>query len=1430
MESSPSLPSPKKPKSPRRQSSKQLAASDHQKPQLGSTSSSPVVTPRPLRQVHGSQQSKQMTMGTFLSESPKMDDNEEYEDPHDLSLSRNHVLRASMVDNLVLSLDHFPGNAFDEPPYTPRSHSYDTSARVRGRGRGHTFSSSTSSENDIQHLRAAPQLPQTIPRVPLRSSVRYQKDLQRLPSIFGEDEDSVRAKTYDMQRAAVPQHPRRKKNNSSGGKSEHSSNSSSIDLGHLASMTGRLGAPGNRRSRSFDFGSRQRDLRLNQSVAPADAQAPTPVIFPGPVAQKTEPGSPLVRKNSTKSSKSAYVKKGRPPANGTSTARTDSVPQLPSMKSFPSFQGPEHKSTMMPLNETIAAPRPGFFRRVFGSRNPTVETHSAPSVLTKSHHGRATPVQEETAHPPATPPGKLPKPARRTSTDASANKENQPVLTKKSSTFFRRRKKSVSNVPPPLPLTLNSELKAESEPINGTSPVSSLRAFMGPYLADPPPSATGHGHPPKHVRTNSMQGFYTPTLPPPAFDLSNQGAPRPKADHSRTESHGSTKSNKTLRSGVKQPSTLRIPHQDSFLADSSSVDEPTKRPSLKSHSDQERPGSHYRNSVNDLKLEQTTSASSLPSPLSNTRSATTRQGSWISDTVSPSSSYVVPTSASTDPEQATKPLPVKRQNTLEIPRKPVPSSPFASTSDVSDDYRSAPSTPLIIETPDGDIAGSVPSINSMAQADSLGGDQDYKKKAQHIHDHTDEELDPSSAGEWLGDAGLDREHVRKAYMELFDWRNQEILDSLRRLCDNIALKGESQVIDRVIVAFAQRWCECNPSHNFKSNDVVHQIVYAILLLNTDLHVADIAQKMTRAQFVRNTMDTIKPYVQGLGADKTLRGPRRTNTSSNDDTSGVSSDLKRSTDHSSHDEAATSDSHNAVAGANRGWEVQIEAVLRSFYSSISQEPLPLFGVPIEPNAHFNHSSNFLTIGTNMLRRTPSVLSKAHSDTTRSRFAGESKSLGARFITKARSRPRLPSAPGFNSSRTSIDESSAWSPSMSSTWSKVSLGKTLTSMSVDSFGTEATHADYQSSIGFANALSQAIIREDQLDLPIDDTPKAGSLLDDESLELCGAPWAKEGILKHKCHLEGVDKRSKDRNWNDCFAVIEKGYMRLFSFSMTAKSLRNKARAPKPAVVGGGNWQDNAEELWKFTLRHTIASSLPPPGYSKARPFVWALSLPTGAVHLFSVGTPDIVKEFVSTANFWSARLSKEPMMGGISNMEYGWSDTIVNRALAPSENHGGRAGVVSPRPSTQMSMRSSIDHVGGVRAKLPGDKIHISDWAPPQQSMFASQLMEVDQLRALQTYVTNVEEELQKHNDLRSLMLLAFTAKHPNSNKAMNNWEKKSSYLLREIVKFRTYIDTLQNAQATKEKIYRMRNEEEEAQQSEAELRFRTDTANAMSGVI
>ena len=591
---------------------------------------------------------------------------------------------------------------------------------------------------------------------------------------------------------------------------------------------------------------------------------------------------------------------------------------------------------------------------------------------------------------------------------------------------------------------------------------------------------------------------------------------------------------------------------------------------------------------------------------------------------------------------------------------------------------------------------------------------------------------------------------------------------------------------------------------------MHTICYSILLLNTDLHLADIEQKMTRSQFVKNTMPTIRRSVaeaapDAFEANKPTILPGKSQTFENDGTkqpgeslkpARASIDVERPSWRSSFKPPSRQDSdalngntptplvYDTPAddcgplvqapfhGTLRTWEVQVEIVLKDFYNSIRNERLPLFGAPIDKKQPQAQSASTLSVLTNgMLRRSPSVLSKAPSEPlsyNRGRTADTVRVGNGKWANKNRSRPRLYPNSGMGSSRTSLDDqSSMWSPSVSSsTWSKYSLGKTQTSMSVDSLGSTWPSADYQQSIGFANALSQAIIREETVPgSGGSDEYRVAPLLEDESLELVGAPWAKEGILKHKHHLESLGKKAKDRNWNEVFAVIEKGYMSLFSFS--TKSMRQKSKSKATGgglVVGGGNWQENAESLGSFLLRQTIASALPPPGYSKARPHVWALSLPTGAVHLFQVGTPDIVKEFVSTANYWSARLSNHPLVGGISNIEYGWSDTIVNNALVTAINEStstldrereGRpsSSATYRRPSLQSSLRSSLDQVGPSRSRLPGDRVTISEWKPPTQSMRASNLMEPDQLRTLLAYVAGIEDELQKHNQLRSPMLLA-----------------------------------------------------------------------------
>lgn len=669
-----------------------------------------------------------------------------------------------------------------------------------------------------------------------------------------------------------------------------------------------------------------------------------------------------------------------------------------------------------------------------------------------------------------------------------------------------------------------------------------------------------------------------------------------------------------------------------------------------------------------------------------------------------------------------------------------------------------------------------------------------------------------------------------------------------------------------------------------------------MLLNTDLHLADIESKMTRPQFIKNTMTSIHhtlseadPEAHGRSIYGGPDGGRRPSVDQDRNLAIASLPPRSESSLGHHQDDCGPLVKTPFEGSMRAWESQMEVVLKIIYNSIRDERLPLFGADSNGNSNNQtpNQSGLSVMG--MLKRTPSVLSKAPSESQnsiRGRVTEASTRAGSsRWTSKSRSRVRGPATGGpggaggaaggngFSSSRTSFEDgNSIWSPTVSSaTWSRQSLGRTQTSMSMESFGSNwgGRGGEYQQSIGFANALSQAIIREDALgtgaasiisdDQSMHQRGDNNPLLDDESLELAGPPWVKEGMVVHKHHLDGMDKKAKDRNWTEVFAVVQKGHMSLFSFTPN-KSLRAKNRSrnnalPKGAVVGGGNWQENATNVGSFGLKQTLASALPPPGYSRQRPHVWALSLPTGAVHLFQVGTPEICKEFVTTANYWSARLSTHPLVGGISNIEYGWGEGIVNNSLVnaiksesttalpstsggagahgpypPSASRPGSAAAGRASMQSRSSFRSGSFDFGHVRSgssssgftssaannggggsssglggrhgsgKLPGDRINIAEWMPPTQSLRPSNAAEPQQLQTLLAYVHSIEGDLKTHNALRSPMLLAFTPRGHNANKAMANWERKSSYLLREIVKYRTYVDCLTEAERRRGDIY------------------------------
>ncbi|MCJ1277930.1 hypothetical protein MMC21_005744 [Puttea exsequens] len=1137
-----------------------------------------------------------------------------------------------------------------------------------------------------------------------------------------------------------------------------------------------------------------------------------------------------------------------------------------------------------------AKDRPGFFRRMFGSSKGSTHSISEvqpPQLPPIKSHTRASSREGHPTHHRMTKPVVLDDHSKLQSEAAP------PPLVKKPSSFFRRRKKSVSDsMPPPM---LPSHLQQHETPTFGEppqSPTSSLRQVMNPFLDDPMRSdarqfagtagydnnfphthtmhAKGSGkNAPYDEERNNDAGFklrQPRDLPSPRSEqppgkvrpkLSERTSSRPQDDSFfHDDSSNDTRlSRPTDDNELSHPDTVRLDRGPaSMLADADSRDENVK-PSSGDSTDV-----RSQRSLDTPKERKTLLNYSSNMPGSNRPSTTTPYKSELREWLTPS--QTTPTqrqvlsaesAQSSDrvwlqPERSQEP---SRDRDMSFPTEAAEVSPVS-------DYHSANSTlgPLPGK-PGDDIHFPEPTAEDAAHKLSIEVDPDLpsdaeRAQAKQIFDGNESIVEKSMAAAWLGDPSLERERVRRAYLELFDWQNLNILAALRGLCGKLYLKGEAQQVDRILDAFSSRWCACNPKHGFKAKDVVHTICYSVLLLNTDLHQAEIETKMTRTQFLKNILPTVRRVVMDAApnaftnarastlppfrpgpdcsrpslkspifpetseARRSFEGQRpiyRLSQRPSDQTVYTSTTPQTPLDYNSSMGDVGPLVKTPFHGKLSTWENQVEIVLKDFFNSIRQQPLPLYGSESkEPAAEPTPPSHSLSAMSNMLRRTPSTLSKAGSENVRGR-GSESRLGTGRWQSKNRSRPRLyPASTVASSRRSSFDEqSSVTSPSVTSAWSRFSsFGKTQTSLSIDSFASNFPHGDYQQSIGFANALSQAIIREEGV-VGDEESLRAAPLLEDESLELAGAPWAKEGILKHKHHLESVDKKAKDRGWTESFVVVEKGYVRLFSFSMNAKSLRRKAQQQKGSVVGGGNWADNAESLGTFLLRQTIASALPPPGYSKTRPHVWALSLPTGAVHLFQAGTPEIVKEFVTTANYWSARLSKEPMVGGISNIEYGWGESVINPALLNTERNLSSTAVGAghgARPSMQSSIRStrsSIDQ-GTWKPRLPGDRIMISEWTPPQQSMVASVLMEVDQLRQLSAYVKNITEELEKHNELRAPMLLAFSSRHPNNIKAMTNWEKKSSYLLREIVKFRTYIDCLQAAQVSKEKFYAERKQQ------------------------
>lgn len=106
-------------------------------------------------------------------------------------------------------------------------------------------------------------------------------------------------------------------------------------------------------------------------------------------------------------------------------------------------------------------------------------------------------------------------------------------------------------------------------------------------------------------------------------------------------------------------------------------------------------------------------------------------------------------------------------------------------------------------------------------------------------------------GEYISKRG--HEELLTAFLDLFDFDNKRVDVALREFLESFRLPGEAPLISRIVTAFADKYCANSMPDGIVNKDAVFVLTYAIIMLNTDQHNANLKpqSRMTPADFAKN---------------------------------------------------------------------------------------------------------------------------------------------------------------------------------------------------------------------------------------------------------------------------------------------------------------------------------------------------------------------------------------------------------------------------------------------------------------------------------------------------------------------------------------------------------------------------------------------------
>ncbi|XP_058047350.1 cytohesin-4 isoform X1 [Ahaetulla prasina] len=111
-----------------------------------------------------------------------------------------------------------------------------------------------------------------------------------------------------------------------------------------------------------------------------------------------------------------------------------------------------------------------------------------------------------------------------------------------------------------------------------------------------------------------------------------------------------------------------------------------------------------------------------------------------------------------------------------------------------------------------------------------------------------EGLNKTAIGDYLGQRDPLNLQILQAFVECHQFANLNLVQALRQFLWSFRLPGEAQKIDRMMEAFANWYCQCNPGI-FQSTDACYILSFSVIMLNTSLHNPNVKDKPPFERFM-----------------------------------------------------------------------------------------------------------------------------------------------------------------------------------------------------------------------------------------------------------------------------------------------------------------------------------------------------------------------------------------------------------------------------------------------------------------------------------------------------------------------------------------------------------------------------------------------------